>query len=217
MRVTGMPISEQLQDYNEALDNCLATAVPTRGLGGIIQSYAFVRQMRYFSGPDRTPLTALRTGQGACTAKHIILRDLLRLVGARAEVEVVEGDFAGAIPLHASQSPGLQAMIRQRGVTDFHCRVRLIGPDTDQRLDATWPDALAAYGFATGRGWTGTGDTVQAMPDAIIRASPEDVLETKSRMVATLGPAATARRLEFLRLLSGWLAGLDKITTRGEA
>ena len=217
MRVTGMPISDTLPDYDAALAECLATAVPARGLGGIIQSYAFVRQMRYFSGPDRTPLTALRTGRGACTAKHIILRDLLRRVGARAEVEVVEGDFAAAIPLHASQSPGLQAMIRAGGVTDFHCRVRLIGPDTDRRLDATWPSALAAYGFATGRGWTGTGDTVQAMPDAIVRATPEDVLGTKARYLATLGQAATTRRLEFLRLLSDWMAGLDMQTTRGEA
>ena len=177
---------------------------------GVLQAYAAVRQLSYFSGPDRTPLAALRSGSGACTAKHIILRDLLRRVGMRAEVEIVEGDFAAAIPLHSSQPSDLQEMIRQRGVTDFHCRVRLMWPEGDLRLDATWPDDLAAYGFAVNRTWTGTGDTLQAIPDAIVRSSDEDVLGAKARLLADLGDEAKRRRLEFLRLLSGWIAQIKQ-------
>ena len=219
MRVTGMPISDTLTQpgYPGALLAFVSGHIPARGAGGVLQAYAAVQQMAYFSGPDRTPLAALRDGRGACTAKHIILRDALRAIGQRADVEVVTGDFAAAIPVHSSQDTALVQMIRQGGVTDFHCRVVLRGPEGDRRLDATWPEALAAYGFAVSRGWTGRGDTVQAIPGATICATPEDVLATKAQLLAGLDPAMIARRLEFLRLLSAWMAGLQMTETSGRA
>jgi hypothetical protein len=55
------------------------------------------------------------------------------------------------------------------------------------------------------------------MPDAILRATPEDVLSAKADMLSTLGPAMIAKRLEFLRLLSGWMAGLQMTKTSGRA
>ena len=208
-----MPISDRMADdadYNAELDRFFLELVPARGKAGVLQAYIAVRQMAYFSGPDRTPLAALQAGRGACTAKHIILRDLLRRIGMRADVEIVEGDFAAAIPLHASQPDDLQDMIRQRGVTDFHCRVRLARPEGDLRLDATWPDDLAAYGFAVNRTWTGDGDTLQAIADVVVRSSDEDVLGTKARLLADLGNETKRKRLEFLRLLSGWIAQIKQ-------
>jgi hypothetical protein len=208
-RATGMPISEVLSPdaaYAAALAGFVAANVPARGMGGLLQSYAAVRQMPYFSGPDRTPLAALRSGRGACTAKHMILRDVLRRIGARAEVEIVEGDFASGIPLHSTQSPALQAMIRQGGITDFHCRVRLLQVEGDLLLDATWPTELAGHGFKVNREWTGKGDTIHAISVVIVRSRDEDVLGEKARLLAGLGAEMTARRQEFLRLLSGWLA-----------
>lgn len=217
MRATGMHISDTLTPtgYPGALMAFVARHIPARGAGGALQAYAAVQQIAYFSGADRTPLAALRDGRGACTAKHIILRDTLRAIGQRADVEVVTGDFAAAIPLHASQDTALTQMIRQGGVTDFHCRVLLRAPEGDRRLDATWPAALASYGFAVNRGWTGRGDTLQAMPGATVCATPEDVLATKVQLVAGLDPAMIARRLEFLRLLSAWMAGLQMTETAG--
>jgi len=209
-----MPISDNLSlqaTYAAALDGFVAAYVPARGMGGLLQSYAAVRQMPYFSGPDRTPLAALRSGRGACTAKHIILRDVLRKIGARAEVEIVEGDFASGIPLHATQSPALQAMIHQGGVTDFHCRVRLLQLEGDVLLDATWPTELADHGFTVNRQWAGKGDTVQAISLVTVRSREEDVLGTKARLLAGLSAEMTARRQEFLRLLSGWLAELSPV------
>lgn len=214
-----MPISDTITPsvYTEALASFVARHVPARGAGGILQTYSAVRQMPYFSGADRTPMAALRDGRGACTAKHVILRDILRATGQRADVEIVQGDFAAAIPLHPTQDPALARMIREADVVDFHCRVVLRGVDGDRRLDATWPDALAQYGFSVNGGWTGKGDTLQAMPDAVVRATPEDVLSAKADMLTTLGPAMIARRLEFLRLLSGWMAGLQTTKTSGRA
>lgn len=209
-----MPISENLSlqaTYAAALDGFVAAYVPARGMGGLLQSYAAVRQMPYFSGPDRTPLAALRSGRGACTAKHIILRDVLRKIGARAEVEIVEGDFASGIPLHSTQSRELQEMIRQGGVIDFHCRVRLLQGEGNLLLDATWPAELANHGFTVNRQWAGKGDTVQAISMVTVRSREEDVLGTKARLLAGLGAEMTARRQEFLRLLSGWLAELSPV------
>ena len=193
----------------------VARHVPARGAGGVVQAYAAVQQMAYFSGPDRTPLAALRDGRGACTAKHIILRDALRAIRQRADIEVVTGDFAAAIPVHSSQDTALAQMIRQGGVTDFHCRVVLRGPEGDRHLDATWPAALAPYGFAVNRAWTGQGDTVQAIPGATVCATPEDVLAVKAQLLAGLAPDMIAKRLEFLRLLSTWMAGLQMTATSG--
>ncbi len=214
-----MPISDApaTSAYAEGLAAFVAAHVPARGAGGVLQAYTAVRQMPYFSGPDRTPLTALREGRGACTAKHVILRDVLRAIGRRADVEIVQGDFAAAIPPHPSQDAALAEMVRQGDVMDFHCRVVLRGVDGDRRLDATWPDALAPFGFAVNRDWTGQGDTLQAIPDAIVRATPEDVLAAKAELLATLDPPMIARRLEFLRLLSGWMAGLKTTETWGRA
>ena len=210
-----MPISEAIAarkalgaTYEEALDAFLAAHVPLRGLEGIVEAYRAVQAMSYFSGPDRTPLAALVTGRGACTAKHLVLRDLLRRMGERAEVEIVEGDFASGVPLHPSMPAVLRAMIRAGGVTDFHCRVRLVGSGGGQKLDATWPRALGAWGFPVDTGWAGQGDTKQAIARVTLRSRDEDVLGTKARLLAGLSEETTRRRQEFLALLSGWLAGL---------
>ncbi len=84
--------------YAAALDAFLAAHVSAPEMAGIVQAYRAVQAIPYFSGPDRTPLAALRDGRGACTAKHLVLRDALRRIGVRAEVEIVEGDFASGIP-----------------------------------------------------------------------------------------------------------------------
>lgn len=207
-----MPISDlsaarndALPRYDRALDGFVAAHVSKPGLAGIVQAYRAVQAMPYFSGPDRTPEAALRDGRGACTAKHLVLRDVLGRMGVPAVVEIVEGDFATAVPQHLSMPGALLAMVRAGGVMDFHCRVRL---GTGQALDATWPLGLARWGFAVDASWTGVGDTAQAMPQVTLRSSDENVLGIKAKLLAGLSAADSQRRLEFLALLSGWMAGL---------
>ncbi len=207
-----MPISDHLAasadavtPYQWALNGFVAAHVSEPGLAGIVQAYRAVQAMPYYSGPDRTPEAALRDGRGACTAKHLVLRDVLRQIGASAAVEIIEGDFAQAVPQHPSMPEPLLAMIRAGGVIDFHCRVRL---GTGQALDATWPLGLARWGIAVDAAWAGIGDTAQAMAQVTLRSSDEDVLGTKAKLLAGLSKADSQRRLEFLALLSGWMAGL---------
>jgi hypothetical protein len=206
VRISEMPAVASADPYAAAL-----AALAVRAGGDPVALFHAVRAMPYRSGPDRTPQAALRSGQGACTAKHLILRDALRVAGHRAEVELVIGDFAGAIPDHPSMPDALRNEIRAGGVTDYHCRVRLTAPgQPHRRLDATWPDALIPYGFATARGWDGTGDTAQAIARVRVAACVDDVLTEKARLLSGLPPAAAARRLRFLRLLSDWLAGVQE-------
>lgn len=206
-----MPTSEAIAarvgreaPYEEALDAFLAAHVPSRAAAGLVQAYRAVQAMPYFSGPDRTPQAALRDGRGACTAKHLVLRDLLRRLGHPADVEIVEGDFASGVPVHPSMPDALMTMIREEGVTDLHCRVRVGG----QALDATWPLDLLRWGFPADTDWDGQGDTKQAIERVVVRSVEEDVLGAKARLLAGLSEEATRRRAEFLALLSNWLADL---------
>jgi hypothetical protein len=194
-------------DYAAALDAFRVAHVGDQGpRDGVVAAYHAVRNMPYFSGQDRTPLAALRSGRGACTAKHLVLRDLLRLMGADAGVEIVKGDFASGIPVHATMPSDLRAEIGRAGVVDYHCRVRLTtAGGRESLLDATWPDSLAAKGFAVASDWAGQGDTIQAIEKVEVIATPEDVLSEKARLLATLPEADAVRRLRFLALLSQWL------------
>jgi hypothetical protein len=108
MQAMDMPISKPTepapaasnpQAYQAERAAFKARHVSDPGIAGAVQAFHAVRNLPYFSGPDRTPLAALRNGRGACTAKHMLLRDLLRDLGYRADVELVDCDFAAAVPL----------------------------------------------------------------------------------------------------------------------
>lgn len=195
-----MPISElspSATDYDRALDAFAAG----RGAGDIVATYHAVRAIPYGSGADRTPLTALLQNRGACTAKHLILRDLLVRRGIAAEVELVEGDFAsGLLPVDGMPA-ALARMIEDGGVRDIHARVRA----GSLLLDATWPDTMRGVARAVNDRWDGQGDTAGAIPDVVVRAAGGDVLETKARLLAGFAPDDTERRRRFLTLLTDWL------------
>ena len=199
-----MLISETVPAYERALDAFIAN----HGVRDVPGIYHAVRKLAYFSSGERSAEAVMRTGRGACTAKHILLRDLLRRHGAVAEVELVAGDFAAGMPQPASMPLPLRDMIRAAGVRDFHCYVVWQGPEHEVRLDATWPDALGSYGFPVNAGWTGSGDTRLAItPDGIIERA-EDVITAKARLLSGLTADHAGKRRLFLKLLSDWIATL---------
>lgn len=199
-----MPISEAIPAYDLALDAFIASN-GARDVPGI---YHAVRKLAYFSSGDRSPEAVMRTGRGACTAKHILLRDLLRRHGEVAEAALVEGDFAAGIPQVAYMPAPLRDMIRDSGVADFHCYVVWQNAGHEVRLDATWPDALADHGFPVNAGWTGSGDTILAItPDGITRRV-EDVITAKAQLLSGLSVGQADKRRRFLTLLSDWIATL---------
>ena len=194
-----MPTSDlaRTDAYAHALDR-FAGGVPP---GNVVAAYHAVRAIPYGSGPDRTPLAALQAHRGACTAKHLILRDLLARRDVTSEVELVEGDFASGFDVTPEMPDDLATMVREGGVRDIHARVRARG----QVLDATWPDTMRGIARAVNDGWDGCGDTASAIPQVAIVAAGGDVLATKARLLAGFPPDDTDRRRRFLTLLTDWL------------
>lgn len=172
----------------------------------VAQIFHAVRRLPYHSDGQRSPDAVMATGRGACTAKHILLRDLLRRRGEMAAVDIVGGDFAAGLPVSAGMPPILEAMIRNAGIADFHCYVVWRGPEGEVKLDATWHDALITHGFAVNHGWAGVGDTRLAIAPLGVKARDEDVLASKERLLAALTPDQAANRRAFLRHLSDWMA-----------
>lgn len=199
-----MPISETVPAYELALD----AFIGSRGVRDVPGIFHAVRKLAYFSSGERSAEAVMRTGRGACTAKHILLRDLLRRHGEMAEVELVAGDFAAGMPQAASMPLPLRDMIRTAGVPDFHCYVVWQGPEGEVRLDATWPDALAVHGFSVNAGWTGSGDTRLAINPTGIPQRAEDVIAAKAGLMAGLTADQAGKRRLFLTLLSDWIGTL---------
>jgi hypothetical protein len=195
--------------YTAALDAFLTRLNIAPGRADVVKTFHAVRNFRYFSNGDRSPLTALRDERGACTAKHILLRDLLRRQGEAADVELTEGDFAASMPLVKSMPDALKAWISSGGIHDFHCYVVWRGVEREQILDATWPDKLSSFGFPVNASWAGEGDTLLAIKPMHVKARVEDVIGRKERMLSTLSREELHNRRVFLSLLSEWLSGLD--------
>ena len=200
-----MLISETSTAYDQALD-AFATSHGAQDMPGI---YHAVRKLGYFSSGDRSPEAVMHSGRGACTAKHILLRDLLRRRGEMAEVVLVSGDFADGIPQAASMPAPLRAMIRDAGVADFHCYVVWQNAGHAVRLDATWPDALLPYGFPVNAGWAGIDDTVLAISPNAAMQRAEQVITAKAQLLLGLSVDQAAKRLRFLKLLSDWIATIS--------
>ena len=197
-----MLISETSTAYDLALDAFIAS----HGSQDVPGIYHAVRKLGYFSSGERSAEAVMLTGRGACTAKHILLRDLLRRHGEVAEVELAEGDFAAGMPKAASMPGPLREMIRAAGIADFHCYVVWQNAGHAVRLDATWPDALAVHGFPVNAGWAGTGDTRLAItPDGIAQRA-EDVITAKAQLLSGLSADQADKRRQFLKLLSDWIA-----------
>ncbi len=197
-----MLISETITAYEIALDEFMASH-DASDVPGI---YHAVRQLAYFSDGERSPEAVIRTGRGACTAKHILLRDLLRRFGETADVELAAGDFAAAVPASASMPATLRNMIREKGIPDYHCYVVWQTEGNEIWLDATWPDALDAHGFPVNADWTGDDHTILAIwPNGVTRRA-EDVITAKAQLLGSLSADQAATRQLFLKLLSDWIA-----------
>ena len=207
-RAIGSPASDLTVDYTTALDHFIERHVDLAKESAVISLFHAVRNIPYFSSGERSPEAVLRDNRGACTAKHLLLRDLLRRCGELADVELIEGDFAASMPVVNSMPDELKMWIRSGGIKDYHCYVVWRGPEREQILDATWPDALARYGFTVNSDWVGEGDTALAIVPTFIKSRVEDVIRRKEKLLLSLTREETHHRKLFLSLLSTWLASL---------
>jgi len=207
-RAIGSPASDLTVDYTTSLDHFIERHVDLAKESAVISLFHAVRNIPYYSSGERSPEAVLRDNRGACTAKHLLLRDLLRRCGELADVELIEGDFAASMPVVNSMPDELKMWIRSGGIKDYHCYVVWRGPEREQILDATWPDALARYGFTVNSDWVGEGDTALAIVPTFIKSRVEDVIRRKEKLLLSLTREETHHRKLFLSLLSTWLASL---------
>ena len=170
-----------------------------------------VRRMTYASNTSRSPEDVLISNRGACTGKHLLLRDLLRRAGEEADVEIAQGDFAANIPIVLSMPEILKQRIQAGGVIDFHCYVVWRTANRELKLDATWPDSLAPLGFPVNDSWDGRQDTQLALEPFEISSRVEDVIGHKEQLLSTLSSAQIDNRRFFLDLLTNWLLEEKKV------
>jgi hypothetical protein len=192
--------------YDNRLDTFLDQVSPASGGAGVPAIFHAVRNIRYASRGDRTPLGVLDSNEGSCSGKHILLRDLLRRAGEIADVEIVEGDFAAGLPVADTMPEALQRWIRNGGIRDFHNYVVWRGPERELKLDATWHDALTRFGFPVNSSWAGEGDTKLALEPLGVKAREEDLINIKARLLTALSENEAADRKAFLELLTDWIS-----------
>jgi hypothetical protein len=193
-----------LADYAGKLERFLTDSL-SRARPSVPAVYHAVRNLTYASDGNRDPARVIDEKRGACTGKHLLLRDLLRHIGEKAEVELVAGDFASGMPQVESMPDALKAWIATGGIRDFHCYVVWFDGVREVKLDATWPDMLEPLGFPVNGGWNGKGDTqIALMPDGIA-VREENVVARKEELLATLTDAQRRDRRVFLELLTKWM------------
>ncbi len=192
--------------YNTRLDAFLAGLVCDSSRPNVTSVFHAVRNIPYASRGGRTPEWVLENGEGSCSGKHILLRDLLRRIGETADVETVEGDFAAGIPVVDTMPQALLAWVRSGGIRDYHNYVVWHGPGREMKLDATWPDRLAPLGFPVNTAWAGKSDTLLALTPLMVKARVEDVVSYKVSLLAQLSESEATDRLAFLALLTDWLS-----------
>jgi hypothetical protein len=190
--------------YGRQLDEFLDAHV-RRGHPTVPAIFHAVRNLTYASDGNRRPEMVIATGKGSCTGKHVLLRDLLRHVGEEADVEFIEGDFAASMPVVSSMSDELKKWVTSGGINDFHCYVVWKDGEDERKLDATWPDKMASFGYQVNAEWDGSGDTRVAIATGTVRGRAEDVLERKAALLATLDEKQINDRLRFLKLLTEWM------------
>lgn len=168
----------------------------------VVDAFHAVRRMVYASTGSRSPADLVRTGRGACTAKHVLLCELLQGLGVSARVATIHGAFGAGLP-ECDDMPGeLRAMIRDGGVPDYHNVVVATVGGEALVLDATWHDALARRGFPANDDWDGRGSTRPAVAGPVLDLGPGDPAARKAELVATLPADGRERRLRFLDLIT---------------
>lgn len=179
-------------------------------MSSVREIFHAVRRVPYGSGAGRTVQSVVTRNVGSCSGKHMLLRDILRFTGRKAEIETIRGDFAASIPPLVSMSDELRRLCRAGGVTDYHNYVVLDGSDKELKLDVTWSDGPIAEGLDGNQDWNGLGDTKIAVTAQCIMNREEDVPAYKEELIAKLPAGIRQKRSTFLTLLTNWVAETEK-------
>lgn len=196
-----------MNTYEEFLEH---VASQTGGSGDeIARIYHQVRRIPYGAAGQRDPRGVYERNVGSCSGKHILLRDLLRRAGHEAEIVTMFTHFNKGVPDHPALPEEVRRLAREDEIPDFHHYVRVRDRQGQWlKLDATWHDALIAYGFPVNQNWRGNGDTVLAAEPLHEYPAAEDLAVFKKQLVDQLPEEDAAKRRHFFKLLGDWIATL---------
>jgi hypothetical protein len=176
----------------------------------VVDVFHAVRRIPYGSRGGRTAEAVVENNEGSCSGKHILLCELLRRLNQVAFVETVKGDFASKIPSLESMPDELKRMCEEGGVNDFHQYVVWDSPVGPLKLDATWSDGPIRQGLTGNMDWVGSCDTKLALYPNEILNRVDDLPVYKAKLIAELSESDQRRRLNFLTLLTAWVAETEK-------
>jgi hypothetical protein len=177
------------------------------GRPDLVTVYHAVRNIPYGRIGQRDPLRVLAENAGSCSAKHMLLDQLLRRLGYGTRLITVFTHFEEGVPDHESYPKELRELLH-RPVPDFHHFLRVEHGGRWLDLDATWHDALAPYGFRVNTGWAGDRNTQIAARPRKEYPSTDDLVPLKERLLDGLTPEDRALRTRFFALLSDWIEKL---------
>ena len=174
----------------------------------LVGLYHAVRDIPYGSTGVRDPVEVIEKNLGSCSGKHLLLRDLLRTQGFDAEIITMFTYFNRGMPVHVSFPEELRRLCTEADIPDYHHYVRVRRNGDWVKLDATWHDRLAAYGFPVNDAWDGEGDTILASEPIEEYPNVEDLIAEKKKLIRSLSPEDRKNRARFFHLVTEWISSL---------
>jgi len=184
----------------------LREVIVDKGLKFLPLIYHQVRNIPYGSNGSRDPRIVYESNVGSCSGKHILLRDLLREAGHKAEIITMFTYFNESTPICDSFSEELKTLGASTRIPDFHHYVRVKKQGKWLKLDATWHDGLAAFGFKVNSDWAGQGDTALASVAEREYPNEEDIIAFKAHLVDSLPSDQREVRAKYFAMVTGWIA-----------
>lgn len=177
--------------------------VDDEGTLGPREAFRLVRDLPYRRTPALTPEAVVAAWCGTCTAKHVLLKQLLGEMGIPSRLimagHLFSRETAPFLP------PEVLAHVDGGPVPDVHTYLEVLDGRLPRPVDATWPLGLRAWGFPANPSWEGP--MALACVPLETGAVPEgcDVSSFKEAWIVRWVGRERPRREALLQALRTWL------------
>jgi hypothetical protein len=171
----------------------------------LICVYEKVRDIPYGSTGERQPEKIVQENLGSCSGKHLLLSNLLTLLGFENKIVTCLHHFNQALPPNNEYPKRFEQILRNHRVIDFHHFVKLKRGTRWLNLDATWDPLLHRFGFPVTFDWKGATDTIIAVKPILFYPESDDLIGLKKKLIAELPQEDQEIRAEFMKLLTDWM------------
>lgn len=188
--------------YKQLLEKWCPRSSPQEAL---IRIFEAVRDIPYGSTGEREPEKIVYDNLGSCSGKHLLLSNLLHVLGCENKIVTCLHHFNEALPPGNDYPVRFKQILRDHHVIDFHHFVKLKRGHRWLILDATWDSLLHKFGFPVNFGWKGDTDTLIAVKPILFYPETDDLISLKIKLIEELPRQDQEVRAEFMKLLTEWL------------